>query len=95
LQPERCAIRQDDDAMGAFGMHTVDTVDAARYWPSPFPASPVSEWTAWPRRIGALFKIVVQAISAALVVGIVPVAVLIVIFQEHVVSGLTSGGIKG
>lgn len=34
-------------------------------------------------------------ISAALVVGIVPVAVLIVLFQERVVSGLTSGGIKG
>ncbi len=34
-------------------------------------------------------------ISAALVVGIVPVAALIVIFQERVVSGLTSGGIKG
>ncbi|NVD41802.1 carbohydrate ABC transporter permease [Ensifer sp. HO-A22] len=34
-------------------------------------------------------------ISAALVVGIVPVAVLIVIFQERVVSGLTAGGIKG
>ena len=34
-------------------------------------------------------------ISSALVVGIVPVAILIVIFQERVVSGLTSGGIKG
>lgn len=34
-------------------------------------------------------------ISAALVVGIVPIAVLIVIFQERVVSGLTSGGLKG
>ncbi|MEB3042980.1 carbohydrate ABC transporter permease [Rhizobium mulingense] len=34
-------------------------------------------------------------ISAALVAGIVPVAVLIVIFQERVVSGLTAGGIKG
>lgn len=34
-------------------------------------------------------------ISAALVVGIVPVAVLIVIFQERVVSGLTAGGVKG
>lgn len=34
-------------------------------------------------------------ISAALVVGIVPVAILIVIFQERVVSGLTAGGIKG
>jgi len=34
-------------------------------------------------------------ISAALVVGIVPVAILIVIFQERVVSGLTTGGIKG
>ena len=70
-------------------------VDAARYWPCPFPASPVSGWTAWPLRIVALFKIVVQAVSTALVVGIVPVAVLIVIFQERVVSGLTSDGIKG
>ncbi|TPW28363.1 carbohydrate ABC transporter permease [Pararhizobium mangrovi] len=34
-------------------------------------------------------------ISAALVVGIVPVAILIMIFQERVVSGLTTGGIKG
>jgi multiple sugar transport system permease protein len=34
-------------------------------------------------------------ISAALIVGIVPVAILIVIFQERVVSGLTSGGMKG
>ncbi|SFJ44306.1 carbohydrate ABC transporter permease [Bradyrhizobium sp. Gha] len=34
-------------------------------------------------------------ISAALVVGIVPVAILIMIFQERVVSGLTAGGIKG
>jgi multiple sugar transport system permease protein len=34
-------------------------------------------------------------ISAALVVGVVPLAVLIVIFQERVVSGLTAGGMKG
>ncbi|GHC72705.1 carbohydrate ABC transporter permease [Limoniibacter endophyticus] len=34
-------------------------------------------------------------ISAALVVGIVPVAILIVLFQERVVSGLTTGGVKG
>ncbi|MGJ4953725.1 carbohydrate ABC transporter permease [Bradyrhizobium sp. HKCCYLS20291] len=34
-------------------------------------------------------------ISAALVVGIVPVALLIVAFQERVVSGLVVGGIKG
>lgn len=34
-------------------------------------------------------------ISAALVVGIVPLAALIVVFQERVVSGLTSGGLKG
>ena len=34
-------------------------------------------------------------ISAALVVGIVPIAILIVIFQERVVSGLTSGGMRG
>lgn len=34
-------------------------------------------------------------ISAALVVGIVPVAILIMIFQEKVVSGLTTGGLKG
>lgn len=34
-------------------------------------------------------------ISAALIVGIVPLAILIVIFQERVVSGLTSGAMKG
>lgn len=34
-------------------------------------------------------------ISAALVVAIVPIVVLIMIFQEKVVSGLTSGGLKG
>ena len=34
-------------------------------------------------------------ISAALIVGIVPLAILIVIFQERVVSGLTAGGMKG
>ena len=45
--------------------------------------------------IGTLFRVLFLAISAAFVVGIVPVAVLIVIFQERVVSGLTSGGIKG
>lgn len=33
-------------------------------------------------------------ISAALVVGIVPVAVLIVLFQQRVLSGLTAGGLK-
>lgn len=33
-------------------------------------------------------------ISAALVVGIVPVALLIVIFQQRVLSGLTAGGLK-
>ena len=44
---------------------------------------------------GFLFISLLLAISAALVVGIVPVAILIVIFQERVVSGLTAGGIKG
>ena len=34
-------------------------------------------------------------ISAALIVAIVPVAVLIAIFQERVVGGLTQGGLKG
>jgi multiple sugar transport system permease protein len=34
-------------------------------------------------------------ISAALVVGIVPVAALIVIFQQRVIAGLTAGGVKG
>jgi len=34
-------------------------------------------------------------ISAALVVAIVPVCIVIAIFQERVVSGLTSGGMKG
>jgi multiple sugar transport system permease protein len=34
-------------------------------------------------------------ISAALIVAIVPVCILIAVFQERVVSGLTSGGMKG
>jgi multiple sugar transport system permease protein len=34
-------------------------------------------------------------ISAALIIAIVPVAILIAVFQERVVSGLTSGGLKG
>jgi multiple sugar transport system permease protein len=34
-------------------------------------------------------------ISAALIVAIVPVAVLIALFQERVVGGLTQGGVKG
>ena len=34
-------------------------------------------------------------ISAALVVAIVPVAMVIAIFQERVVGGLTAGGLKG
>ena len=34
-------------------------------------------------------------ISAALVVAMIPVVIVILIFQERVVSGLTSGGLKG
>jgi multiple sugar transport system permease protein len=34
-------------------------------------------------------------ISAALIVAIVPIAILIAVFQERVVGGLTQGGIKG
>jgi multiple sugar transport system permease protein len=34
-------------------------------------------------------------ISAALIVAIVPVCVLIALFQERVVGGLTAGGVKG
>ncbi|MGL4242141.1 MAG: carbohydrate ABC transporter permease [Beijerinckiaceae bacterium] len=34
-------------------------------------------------------------ISAALVVAIVPICILIAVFQERVVGGLTSGGMKG
>ncbi len=34
-------------------------------------------------------------ISAALIVAIVPLAILIALFQERVVSGLTAGGVKG
>ena len=34
-------------------------------------------------------------ISAALVVAMIPVVIIILIFQERVVSGLTAGGIKG
>jgi multiple sugar transport system permease protein len=34
-------------------------------------------------------------ISAALVVAIVPIAVLIAVFQERVVGGLAQGAMKG
>jgi multiple sugar transport system permease protein len=34
-------------------------------------------------------------ISAALIVAIVPISVLIAVFQERVVGGLTAGGVKG
>jgi multiple sugar transport system permease protein len=34
-------------------------------------------------------------ISAALIVAIVPIAILIALFQERVVGGLTQGGLKG
>lgn len=34
-------------------------------------------------------------VSAALVVALIPVLVLVMVFQEKVVSGLTSGGLKG
>ena len=34
-------------------------------------------------------------ISAALIVAIVPVCILIAVFQERVVGGLTAGGVKG
>lgn len=34
-------------------------------------------------------------ISAALVVALVPVLILVMVFQEKVVSGLTAGGLKG
>jgi multiple sugar transport system permease protein len=41
------------------------------------------------------FAVPWPVISAALVVGIVPVAALIVMFQQRVISGLTAGGVKG
>lgn len=34
-------------------------------------------------------------ISAALVLGIVPLVILIIFFQQRIVSGLTAGGVKG
>jgi multiple sugar transport system permease protein len=34
-------------------------------------------------------------ISAALIVGIVPVVSLIIVFQQRVIAGLTAGGVKG
>ena len=33
--------------------------------------------------------------SAALIVAIVPISILIALFQERVVGGLTAGGVKG
>jgi multiple sugar transport system permease protein len=41
------------------------------------------------------FKFPWPVISAALIVAIVPIAVLIAVFQERVVGGLTQGGLKG
>lgn len=34
-------------------------------------------------------------ISAALILGIVPLVVLIIFFQQRIISGLTAGGVKG
>ena len=34
-------------------------------------------------------------ISAALIIAIVPICILIAVFQERVIGGLTSGGVKG
>ncbi|MCA9836598.1 MAG: carbohydrate ABC transporter permease [Trueperaceae bacterium] len=34
-------------------------------------------------------------ISAALILGIVPVVILIIFFQQRIISGLTAGGVKG
>jgi multiple sugar transport system permease protein len=34
-------------------------------------------------------------ISAALIIAIVPICILIAVFQERVVGGLTQGGVKG
>ena len=34
-------------------------------------------------------------ISAALIAAIVPICILIALFQERVIGGLTSGGLKG
>ena len=61
----------------------------------PFPLVRVFGWIDWPY---ACRRPVPDRGSGGLGGvrdGIVPVAVLIVIFQERVVSGLTSGGIKG
>ncbi len=41
------------------------------------------------------FSIPWPTISAALIVAIVPIALLIAVFQERVVGGLTQGGLKG
>ena len=34
-------------------------------------------------------------ISAALIIAIVPICIIIAVFQERVVGGLTQGGLKG
>jgi multiple sugar transport system permease protein len=34
-------------------------------------------------------------ISSALILGIVPVVILIIFFQQRIISGLTAGGVKG
>ena len=34
-------------------------------------------------------------ISAALIIALVPICIIIAVFQERVVGGLTAGGVKG
>ena len=34
-------------------------------------------------------------ISAAVTLGIIPLVVLIIFFQQRIISGLTAGGVKG
>ena len=44
--------------------------------------------------IAALAMSMIMFSGAALIVAIVPIAILIAVFQERVVGGLTAGGVK-
>jgi multiple sugar transport system permease protein len=36
-----------------------------------------------------------EVVSAAIIVAIIPVVVIILVFQQKIISGLTSGSVKG
>ena len=42
-----------------------------------------------------LTLLLARPFAAALIIALVPICILIAVFQERVVGGLTAGGVKG